>query len=252
MFKKVWQGSVQVLQLAGAEMPLGGHVLASLDLLQIATRGLPFPASRVWDIAAAVAVQERQDGKEDMTSALSTLEVGRCSQSSLACEATLQQHWQPCRTSDARSAKRGCNIARGKCPVGSGSFAADALGDMRCQAMNSDLLTQNALQRHVCPQQDKLEGLERSCDLEEPPSRQSDAATCAHALQLCNVLRRLVLRRLPCPDDERALQVCLSSPQCLLCCGQSCTPHFKDAMGPSHTFLLSTGRAAAKSTKTQA
>ena len=88
MFKKVWQGSLQILQLAGPERPLGGQVLASLDLLQIATRGLPFPASRVWDVAAAVAVQERQDGEEDTTSALSTCEVGWFSQSFSACESS--------------------------------------------------------------------------------------------------------------------------------------------------------------------
>ena len=78
MFKKVWQGSVQLLQLAGAGSPLGAQVLPDLDLLQIAIRGLPFPASMLWDIAAAVAAEEQQATAEDRRSALPAFEVRSC------------------------------------------------------------------------------------------------------------------------------------------------------------------------------
>ncbi len=78
MFKKVWQGSVQLLQLAGAKSPLGGQVLPDLDLLQIAMRGMPFPASMLWDIAAAVAAEEQRAVAEDRGSALPALEVRSC------------------------------------------------------------------------------------------------------------------------------------------------------------------------------
>ena len=65
-----------------------------------------------------------------------------------------------------------------------------------------------ALQRGVCWQQEKLEDLERSCGCQEPSTRDSAEANGAqHALQLCNALRRLVLKRLPAPDEELALQV---------------------------------------------
>ena len=78
MFKKVWQGSVQLLQLVGPESPLGGRVLPNLDLLQIAQRGLPFPATTLWDIAAAVDVEEQRDGAEHRASTMPALEVRMC------------------------------------------------------------------------------------------------------------------------------------------------------------------------------
>ena len=78
MFKKVWQGSVQLLQLVGPERPLGEKVLSTLDLLQIARRGLPFPANTLWDIAAAVDVKEQRDGAEHKASTLPTFEVRMC------------------------------------------------------------------------------------------------------------------------------------------------------------------------------
>ena len=74
MFKKVWQGSVQLLQLVGPESPLGGQVLPDLDLLHIQSRGLPFPANMLWDIAA-VAAEEQRDGAEDRVTALPAFEV---------------------------------------------------------------------------------------------------------------------------------------------------------------------------------
>ncbi len=67
------------------------------------------------------------------------------------------------------------------------------------------------MQRCVCWQQEKLEDLERSCGCQEPSTTDSsNAGGAQHALQLCNALRRLVLKRLPCPDEEPALQVSLS------------------------------------------
>ena len=57
-------------------------------------------------------------------------------------------------------------------------------------------------------QKEKLEELEPSCGSLEPTSRQSHAALGAQrTLQACNALRRLVLKRLPRPDKEHALQV---------------------------------------------
>ncbi len=75
MFKKVWQGSVQLLQLVGTDRPLRRQALQDLDLLQIVMRGLPFPAHKLWDIAAAVAVEEHQGLVEGESSTLSVFQV---------------------------------------------------------------------------------------------------------------------------------------------------------------------------------
>lgn len=77
MFKKVWQGSVQLLQLTGAGTPLGEQLLPDLDLQQLLLHGPPFPAHMLWDIAAAVAAQEQVVSEEEESpSAVSVLEVG--------------------------------------------------------------------------------------------------------------------------------------------------------------------------------
>ena len=60
MFKKVWQGSVQLLRLVGDDSPLGGQVLPSLDLRAMLRFGLPYPAHVLWDIAAAVVAEEHE------------------------------------------------------------------------------------------------------------------------------------------------------------------------------------------------
>ena len=75
MFKKVWQGSVQLLQLVGTDGPVGRQVLQDLNLLHMVMRGLPFPAHKLWDIAAAVAAEEHQDLAEGGISALSVFQV---------------------------------------------------------------------------------------------------------------------------------------------------------------------------------
>jgi len=75
MFKKVWQGSVQLLQLVGTDGPLGRQVLQDLNLLHIVMRGLPFPAHKLWDIAAAVAAEEHQGLAEGEPFALSIFQV---------------------------------------------------------------------------------------------------------------------------------------------------------------------------------
>ena len=60
MFKKVWQGSVQLLRLVGDDSPLGGQVLPSLDLPAMLRFGLPYPAHLLWDVAAAAAAEEHK------------------------------------------------------------------------------------------------------------------------------------------------------------------------------------------------
>ena len=70
MFKKVWQGSVQLLRLVGDDSPLGGQVLPSLDLRAVLRFGLPFPAHVLWDVAAAAAAEEHKGSQ------LHVLEVG--------------------------------------------------------------------------------------------------------------------------------------------------------------------------------
>lgn len=77
MFKKVWQGSVQLLQLAGSDAPLGVEVLPHLDLQQLLTRGLPFPAHALWDVAAAVAAEEQGEVEEGRSSVLALMQVLR-------------------------------------------------------------------------------------------------------------------------------------------------------------------------------
>ena len=77
MFKKVWQGSVQLLQLAGSDMPLRVEVLPHLDLQQLLTRGLPFTAHALWDIAAAVAAVEQGEVVEGRSSVLALVQVLR-------------------------------------------------------------------------------------------------------------------------------------------------------------------------------
>ncbi len=75
MFKKVWQGSVQLLQLAGSKAPLGAEVLPNLDLRQLLTLGPPFPAHVLWDIAAAVAAEEQGELEEGSGSVLALMQV---------------------------------------------------------------------------------------------------------------------------------------------------------------------------------
>lgn len=52
----MWKGCVQLLRLHGPAAPLGPHPAAALSPLPgIVQLGVPFPACRLWDAAAAVS-----------------------------------------------------------------------------------------------------------------------------------------------------------------------------------------------------
>ncbi|BDA42682.1 probable protein AGENET DOMAIN (AGD)-CONTAINING P1 at N-terminal half [Coccomyxa sp. Obi] len=54
--KRMWKGCVQLLRLHGLAAPLGPHPAAALSPLPaIVQLGVPFPACRLWDAAAAIS-----------------------------------------------------------------------------------------------------------------------------------------------------------------------------------------------------
>lgn len=206
MFKKVWQGSVQLLQLVGAGSPLGGRALPDLDLLQIANCGVPFPASMLWDIAAAVAAEEQQAVAGDRGSAMPAFEVPSCTAWLGTCLYCVCMRRPTFGTLRGHASKVWRKLCRECVHVPLETVLGVKLRGQSNQGA--------PLQRRVCWQQEKLEGLERSSGCQEPSTTDSSRAGGAqHALQLCNALRRLVLKRLPSPDEEPALQVSLPSIQ---------------------------------------
>ena len=198
MFKKVWQGSVQLLRLVGDGSPLGGQVLPSLDLQAMLRFGLPFPAHVLWDIAAAVAAEEHKGSQLHVlevrlhTSAISSSHPFHdiCLSCNYVCKTLVR----------CIMLSLFCIIAR--------------LRRSAVPASASCTLVFIESKGDPCLwQQAKLQGLERAvADKRKTANACGAAGTAEHALPLCNALRRQLLKRLPGADLEVKLQVgpCLS------------------------------------------